>query len=107
MSRGQICGSTTRRMSCQVEAPSVCALMSCSARQLAGAQREVAHDHGRDADDDQRDLRDLASPSTMNRIGSIASGGIIDSAATNGASVARTSGITPMRDAEHQPDAPR
>ncbi len=32
----------------------------------------------------------------MNRIGRIASGGIIDSAATNGASVARISGITPV-----------
>ena len=38
ISRGMICGSTTRIATCQVEAPSVCALTICSARQRADAE---------------------------------------------------------------------
>ena len=55
-----ICGSTTRIATCQVEAPSVCALTICSAGQRADGKRQVADQERRDAEHDQHHLRQLA-----------------------------------------------
>ena len=60
ISRGITCGSTTRIATCQVEAPSVCALTICSRRQRADRERKVAHQKRRDAEDDQDDLGKFA-----------------------------------------------
>ena len=48
-----------------------------------------------------------SSPSTMNSIGSIASGGIIATVPSSGDSNARTRGTTPMRDREHHAERAR
>ena len=50
-------------------------------------------------------LDSSSSPKTMNRIGSTAIGGIIDSTATNGDSGARTSGTRPSRMPKTRPIA--
>ena len=83
---------------CQVEAPSVCALIICSRGQFADPQRQVAHMNGAMPNDDQRDLRrSRPGPNTMNRIGSTASGGIIADGADEAATAPPAhSGIRPI-----------
>jgi hypothetical protein len=88
-SRGSTCGRITRRMSSQLEALSVCALMICStgssrtrccrSRMMNGVMPMTI----------STTLETSPSPNTMNRIGSAAMGGIIASAATKGARLAR------------------
>ena len=62
ISRGMICGSTTRIATCQVDAPSVCALIICSRGRFCDRKRQVADQERRDADDDQHHLRQFAEP---------------------------------------------
>ena len=96
INRGNICDSTTRSAICQVEAPSVCAFSNCSrgssatrivrSRIITGAApiRISA-------------IFDVSPrPSVMNRIGSSASGGAIETTATKALSSAPMIGNRPI-----------
>ena len=52
-----ICGSATETAMAKVEAPSVCALTSCSCGNSKRACRKISDQERRDADGDQRHLR--------------------------------------------------
>ena len=96
ISRGHSCGSTTRRINCHVDAPSVCALMICSfgssptrnarSRAMQGAMPMTM----------SAIFAVSSRPSTMNSTGRIASGGIIATVLSSGDSNARRRGTTPM-----------
>ncbi len=87
--RGHSCGSTTRRISCHDEAPRVCALMSCSPG--SSAVRKARSRTMTGVTPMMMSVTFAASPrpTTMNKMGRMASGGISDKAATKGARVAR------------------
>ena len=103
MSRGQSCGSTTRRISCQVEAPSVCALMICSFGNSPTRSARSRAMHGAMPITMSAIFAVSSSPSTMNSTGRIASGGIIAMVPSSGESSARSRGTTPMPTASIMP----
>ena len=96
ISRGITCGSTTLSASCQLEAPSVSALTICSrgssptraarSRVITGAMPTAI----------SVTLAVSPRPSAMNRIGSRASGGTIDTAPRKDDSSARAKGTSPV-----------
>ena len=96
MSRGHSCGSTTRRMSCQVDAPRVCALMICSRGNSATRNARSRATQGAMPMTMSAIFEVSSRPSMMNRIGSTASGGIIATVLSNGDNNARSRGTTPM-----------
>ena len=87
--RGSTWGRITRSMSCQLELLSVCALMICSTGSSRTRCCRSRIMNGVMPKTISTILETSPSPNTMNRIGSTAMGGIIDSAATNGARLAR------------------
>ena len=89
MCRGHICGKTTRNTSCQVDPPRVWALMICSAGSSAVRIARSRMVMGATPMMMSVTLASSPNPTLMNRIGSIASGGMSDTAATKGAMVAR------------------
>ncbi len=79
-----ICGSTTRIATCQVEAPSVCALIELLARQARDLQRQDRGSvYGVTPMTISMTFDNSPSPNTMNRIGRTAIGGIIEITATS------------------------
>ena len=90
------CGSTTRIATCQVDAPSVCALMSCS-RGIAATSSERSRIRvGVTPIMISITFDNSPRPNTMNRIGSTAIGGIIDSTATKVPNPAPATGKRPI-----------
>jgi hypothetical protein len=88
--RGSICGSTTLTTICQVEAPSVCALMTCSRGISPTRSARSRTRNGAMPITIRTTLDSSPKPKTMNSTGRIAMGGTMDSTATTGESPART-----------------
>ena len=77
-----ICGSTTRIATCQVDAPSVCALIICSRGRLCTSIDRSRIRQGATPMMISITFDNSPSPNTMNRIGKTAIGGIIEITAT-------------------------
>ncbi len=90
-----ICGSTTLIATCQVDAPSDCALTSCSFGRLATVMARSRIRQGVTPKTISTTFDSSPNPKTMNRMGRIAIGGIIDSTATSVPNVAPATGTTP------------
>src|SRR5437762_1306675 len=90
--RGSICGSATRSAICQLDAPSVCALISCSRGSSCTFMTRSRMMQGSVPMTINAILEVSPSPMTMKRIGSNASGGTIDVTETNGPSSALAPG---------------
>ncbi|MCY1541582.1 hypothetical protein D9M68_772830 [compost metagenome] len=101
--RGSSCGSTTRRIRVQVLAPRVCALISSScgiSRARCSRSRAM---HGVMPMTISITLDSSPRPKTINRIGSTASGGIIDSTVSSGDNGALNNGRVPAAMPRHNP----
>jgi hypothetical protein len=95
ISRGMICGSTTRIATCQVDAPNVCALINCSRGRFCTSIDMSRIRQGATPMMISITFDNSPSPNTMNRIGSTAIGGIIETTATMVPNDAPATGSSP------------
>ena len=95
-SRGNTCGSTTRVAICQLEASSVCAFTNCSRGNSRTRCSMSRINSGAVPSTMSATLASSPTPKTMNRIGRMANGGIIDSARTKDDPNAPNHGSSPF-----------